>query len=157
MDRPDRSTQTQETAAGAEGTTLINTQMEVDESAGRAGMKSALEGKWRVVDATISGAAAPQIIGQRLKFSGHRFQITKDGELRHGGTFGLEPAASPPAIEFHQNETDRLAGVWLGIYEMKGDKLTICDNAPDMEQPRPKGFGDGAKAGYVVVQFRRES
>ena len=130
--------------------------MKGGKSASDARADSALQGTWRAVDATVSGSAAPQVNGNRLKFSGDRFQICKDSELRYGGTISSDPAASPPAIEFDQSETDTLAGIWLGIYEVRGDTLTICDNAPDMEKPRPESFGDGATAGYIVVHIRRE-
>jgi len=122
-------------------------------SAGRA--KSELDGRWFAKAATVAGQVAPQIVGQRLSFEGNRFRITKQGELLYGGSFRIDAAAQPPTIRFDQTETQALAGVWLGIYELVGDKLTICDNAPDMAKPRPKGFGACAGAGYVLIHFTR--
>ena len=121
-----------------------------------AGAETELEGAWIAEDATVAGDAAPQIVGDNLSFEGHRFRITKEGELRYGGTFSVDAAAEPPTIRFDQKETETLAGVWLGIYELAGDKLKICDNAPDMTKPRPKDFGDSAAAGYVLVHFTRQ-
>ena len=117
----------------------------------------ALSGTWTAVDATVSGSDAPQVIGQRLPLSGDRFRITKDGAVLYGGRYSVNPDASPQTIRFDQSETEKLAGVWLGIYEVKDEMLTICDNSPDMTRPRPEGFADGAEAGYIVVRFRRES
>ena len=58
-------------------------------------------------------------------------------------------------IRFDQNETKTLAGIWLGIYERDGDKLTICDNAPDMTKPSPTSFGECSGASYVLIHFTR--
>lgn len=42
-------------------------------------------------------------------------------------------------------------------HTLGGDQLTICDNSPDMTKPRPRTFGDGAAAVYVVVRFTRDN
>jgi uncharacterized protein (TIGR03067 family) len=105
--------------------------------------------------ATVAGEAAPQIIDQRLSFKGDRFQIVKDGDLLYGGGFSVDAAAEPSIIRFDQNKTETLAGIWLGIYELAGDKLTICDNAPDMAKAKPESFGDCTEAGYVLIHFTR--
>ena len=114
-----------------------------------------LEGSWSATEATIDGAPVPKIVGQLLSFKGDRFQIVKDGELLFGGGFSIDPSAKPSSIRFEQNETQTLAGTWLGIYDLAGDRLMICDNAPDMTKPRPEGFGDCAEPGYVLVHFTR--
>ncbi|MCP4319034.1 MAG: TIGR03067 domain-containing protein [Hyphomicrobiales bacterium] len=117
--------------------------------------KTELDGTWIAQDATVAGVRAPQIIGQHLTFDGDRFRITLDGKLRYGGQFSLNPDAAPRTIDFNQSETDILAGIWQGIYECMGDKLTICDNAPDMTKPRPAGFDQASAEGYVRVNFTR--
>ncbi|MCP4328371.1 MAG: TIGR03067 domain-containing protein [Alphaproteobacteria bacterium] len=127
------------------------------EATGTAAADSKLEGTWLAHGATIAGEAVPKIVGQRLSLTGGRFRITKEGELLYGGSFSVDASAEPPTIRFDQNETETLAGIWLGIYERVGDTLTVCDNAPDMAKPRPKSFGDCDAAGYVLIHFTRHS
>ncbi len=114
-----------------------------------------LEGAWIATDAAVAGIVEPKVVGQRLSFEGDRFQITKEGELLYGGDFRVDAGAQPPTIRFDQNQTDTFAGIWLGIYELAGNELTICDNAPDMTKPPPNDFGDCANAGYVLIHFTR--
>ena len=124
---------------------------------GAARAETELEGTWIAHNGTLAGEAAPQLAGHRLSFEGDRFQITKEGELLFGGSFAVDATMEPPTIQFDQNETERLAGVWLGIYELVGDTLTICDNAHDMARPRPKGFDECSAAGYILINFTRQA
>lgn len=126
-------------------------------SAARSG--TGIEGTWRATDATLAGAPALQIVGGRLSFMGDRFQITKGGEVRYGGTYRTDSAAAPPKIDLDQHETETLAGVWLGIYELAldGNQLTIIDNAPDRTRPRPESFDEATEAGRILVRFTREA
>lgn len=118
-------------------------------------VKSELDGIWIAEDAAVAGVRAPQIIGHHLTFDGGRFCITMEGRLRFGGQFSLDPDAAPRTIDFDQSETENLAGIWRGIYNCAGDRLTICDNAYDLTRPRPAGFHQAGDQGYVKVNFRR--
>lgn len=122
---------------------------------GGARAEGQLEGAWLAEDASQAGVAAPEIVGHRLDFKGDRFRITKAGTVIYGGIFSVDASAQPPAIEFDLSETPSLAGVWRGIYALKGDTLTICDNAPDRTMPRPNSFAECVAPGYVVIRFTR--
>ena len=115
-----------------------------------------LEGTWLAVEARVDGEPAQQIVGQRLCFTGDRFQISKNGELLYGGGVTLDALDQRATIDFDQHETDTLAGTWLGIYERDGDVLVICDNAANMACPRPSGFDKRNDRGYVWVRFERQ-
>lgn len=121
-----------------------------------AGMTSELDGTWIAEDAAVAGVRAPQIIGHHLTFDKGRFRITLGGRLLYGGQFSLDPDVIPRQIDFDQSETEVFAGTWHGIYAIDGDRLTICDNAPDMTRPRPAGFDQTGEQGYVRVTFRRQ-
>ena len=71
--------------------------------------------------------------------------------------FSLTPDRETAGIVFDQYETGNLAGTWLGIYELDEDRLTICDNAPDMSKPRPRSFRGRGQPGYVTIHFTRQS
>lgn len=117
-----------------------------------------LAGAWRAVDAEQDGAPAPQLIGHKLSFDGAGFEIVRpDGTMVYQGTFGVDPAAQPAAIDF-ANTAGLAAGVtWAGIWKRDGATLTIIDNAPDPGKPRPTAFDAPAGSGYVMLVFEPAS
>jgi len=44
---------------------------------------------------------------------------------------------------------------WKGIYVLDGDTLTICDNAPNLDEGRPVSFETKSGSGYEVITFKR--
>jgi hypothetical protein len=42
-----------------------------------------------------------------------------------------------------------------GIYALDGDMLKTCDNAPDLDKPRPTAFEARAGSGCVLITFKR--
>jgi uncharacterized protein (TIGR03067 family) len=114
-----------------------------------------LQGNWTATKAERDGKPAAEIVGHRLSFTGDRFEIKdKDGKLVYGGTVRVDPQTKPATIDFESTE-GALKGMWKGIYTLAGDTLTICDNAPNTEKPRPPAFEAKAGSGYVLVAFRR--
>lgn len=122
---------------------------------GMSEAQTGLSGVWVVTEATLAGEPDRALVGHRLFFDDDRFQITKNDQRLFGGRFETDSQSSPPTITFHQTETPTLNGIWRGIYELDGDSLTICDNAYDMTQPRPKTFDDCSAPGYVTLRFTR--
>ncbi len=123
---------------------------------GIVGTITELEGTWLAVEARVNGEPALEVVGQKLSFTGNRFQIRKNGELLYGGCVDLDTSEEISTIEFDQNETDSLFGTRLGIYRWNGDALEICDNAPDMAAHRPNDFSQRNDQGRVWVRFARQ-
>ena len=122
---------------------------------GMSNAQTALSGVWVTVEATLEGKQDQALVGHHLRFKDDQFQIAKNDKLLFGGRFETDTSSKPPTITFHQTETPTLNGVWRGIYALDGDNLTICDNAYDMTQPRPKAFDDCSAPGYVTLRFTR--
>jgi uncharacterized protein (TIGR03067 family) len=94
-------------------------------------------------------------VGHQLSFTGNRFEIrSKDGKTLYAGPVRIDAGAKPAAIDFENTEKD-LKGMWKGIYALKGDTLSICDNAPNMGKDRPATFEARSGSGYVCVTFVR--
>jgi uncharacterized protein (TIGR03067 family) len=94
------------------------------------------------------------VVGHRLTVADDRFQIVEpDGALVYGGTFRVDPAAVPPAIDFVNTEGEAAGVTWAGIWRLDETGLVIADNAPDPSRPRPTGFGAPAGSGYIMVTF----
>ena len=115
---------------------------------------SRLDGAWTAVSAERNGAAASDVVGHRLAFSGNTFAITGGGRKVFGGTYAADFGKQPAEIDFVNTEA-ALRGTWKGILRLDGATLRICDNAPDMTKPRPSTFAAPAGSGYVCIAFAR--
>ena len=55
----------------------------------------------------------------------------------------IDPSKSPKELDLHFTEEDKKGKVCLAIYELDGDKLTICTNTklrPTDDEKRPNVF-----------------
>jgi uncharacterized protein (TIGR03067 family) len=115
-----------------------------------------LQGAWIATKGERDGKAADDVVGNRLVFTGNRFQIqSKGGKPRYAGTFRVNPGATPPRIDFEHKEGALKGKAWKGIYALDSGTLNICDNAPDLEKARPAAFEAKIKSGYVLITFKR--
>jgi uncharacterized protein (TIGR03067 family) len=115
-----------------------------------------VQGGWTATKAERDGKAADDVVGNRLVFTGNRFQIqSKDGKALYAGTFRVNPSAKPAAIDFEHTEGVFKGKTWKGIYRLDANTLTICDNAPQLNKGRPTAFEAKSKSGYVLITFKR--
>jgi uncharacterized protein (TIGR03067 family) len=115
-----------------------------------------LQGAWTATKAERDGKSADDVVGHRLSFTGNRFQIlSRDGKPLYAGTVRVDPGAKPAAFDFEHTEGALKGKVWKGIYALDGDTLTTCDNAPDLDKPRPAAFEAKRGSGYILITFQR--
>jgi uncharacterized protein (TIGR03067 family) len=115
-----------------------------------------LQGTWTATKAERDGKAADDVVGHRLSFTGNRFQImSKDGKSLYAGTVRVNSSAQPWAIDFEHTEEALKGKTWKGIYVLDGDTLTICDNAPNLDERRPDSFETKSGSGYELITFKR--
>jgi uncharacterized protein (TIGR03067 family) len=115
-----------------------------------------LHGTWLATKAERDGKAADDVVGHRLSIAGNRFQIrSKDGQPLYEGTFRVYTTSKPAAIDFGHTQGTLKGKTWKGIYALEGDTLMICDNAPELDRPRPAAFGAPKASGYVSITFKR--
>lgn len=114
-----------------------------------------LKGSWTAIEAWRDGAAAPELLGNRIEFTGERFRISKPGSLIHSGRYAANPEALPAQIDFMLEEGVAKGQSWSGIYRIDNGRLTICDNAPKPTAPRQSTFEAGKGSAYVCLTFRR--
>jgi uncharacterized protein (TIGR03067 family) len=118
--------------------------------------RKSLQGTWTATQAERDGKSVDDVVGHRLSFTGARFQIrSKDGKTLHAGTFRVDPVPKPAAIDFEHTEGVLKGKAWIGIYRLDGDTLTVCDNAPNLDKPRPAAFDAKGASGYVPITFKR--
>jgi uncharacterized protein (TIGR03067 family) len=114
-----------------------------------------LQGPWTATKAERNGKAADDVVGNRLSFSGNRFQIeSEDGKLLYARTVRLDSGKKPAAIDFEHREGALTGKMWKGIYALDGGTLTICDNAPNLDKGRPTAFEAKSGSGYVLITFK---
>jgi uncharacterized protein (TIGR03067 family) len=115
-----------------------------------------LQGTWTATRAERDGKAADDVVGHRLSFTGHRFQIrSTDGKVLYAGTVRVNPNALPATIDFEHAEGALKGRAWKGIYAVEGDTLQVCDNAPNLDKDRPAAFQAPTGSGYVLIAFKR--
>src|SRR4051794_29735479 len=103
-----------------------------------------IDGKWKVVSAAFNGEGTP------AKALAGRTLVIADGELtayvndRKGNVnkLTLDADKKPPRIDLLR---EGLKEPSLGIYELKGDKLTICYGEPGAERPEKLESEAGGK------------
>jgi uncharacterized protein (TIGR03067 family) len=115
-----------------------------------------LQGTWTATKAERDDKAADDVVGHRLSFTGNRFQIfSKDGKPLYAGTVRVNPSAKRWTIDFDHTEEALKGKTWKGIYVLDRDTLTICDNAPNLDQRRPVSFATKSGSGYELITFKR--
>jgi uncharacterized protein (TIGR03067 family) len=121
-----------------------------------AAAQATLQGDWTATKAERDGKPANDVVGNRLSFSGTRFEIrSKDDKTLFSGTFRTNSKVKPAAIDFIHAEGSLKGDAWKGIFSLSGDTLTIIDNAPDLTKARPMAFAAKNGSGYVLVTFTR--
>jgi uncharacterized protein (TIGR03067 family) len=114
------------------------------------------QGIWIAMSAERNGAAADDLKGHRLAFSGDRFTIRSKGKPLYEGTFRTDPSKKPPTIDFRHTKGEAKGKTWLGIYLLQKDVLKICDNADDVTKGRPPALSTAPGTGQVLLTFKRE-
>jgi uncharacterized protein (TIGR03067 family) len=114
-----------------------------------------LAGSWTAVSAERDGKPADELKGHRLTFRGDNFVIDRDNRIIYRGTFKSDHGKKPATIDFRNTEGEAAGKTWLGIYRLEGDDLTIVDNAPDTDKPRPAKFTTTPGSGHVLLAFKR--
>ena len=116
----------------------------------------ALEGEWHFKSLEIDGAAVPgnMMAASRLLIDGDRFR-TESPEANYEGVFTIDVEAAPPQIDIEFVEGPE-AGNWCyGLYELDGDRLTLCLGLAGA--PRPKAFATAPGSGHALERLRRVS
>jgi len=121
-----------------------------------------LVGDWLGVGGFENGKVKNEVRGHLLTFTDKTFTVKdKDGKLVYGGTYTIDAAQAPAAIDFIHTEGAAKGKTWLGIWKTGGRKtapteLVICDNAADPTRGRPKDFQTQTGSGHTLVDFKRK-
>jgi uncharacterized protein (TIGR03067 family) len=115
-----------------------------------------LEGEWQFDRLQVDGNTMPAaaLAASRVLIDGDRFR-TESVEAVYEGVFTIDVEAQPARIDIEFVEGPE-AGNWsYGIYELDGDRLTICLGLTGVS--RPEAFKTSAGSGHALEQLRRAS
>jgi len=108
----------------------------------------ALEGTWVAVAATRDGEQAPEDRLQTIKLVFKANQVTH----RQTGKYELDPAEKPKSIDIKPLEDTDAEKIIKGIYEIKGDELTVCVSMPGKERPTEFASKPGSGTALLVLK-----
>jgi uncharacterized protein (TIGR03067 family) len=110
---------------------------------------SPIAGKWTLVKADVNGQALAE---EQIRHVTVEITAT-DLRFNAGPKFAvkLDPSTAPPLIDVTTVEKD----VFEGIYQRKGDSLTICVGLPGPVKERPTEFSGGSGRILLVLQRKK--
>jgi uncharacterized protein (TIGR03067 family) len=134
--------------------------------------KKELQGTWVLKEIRVSDEKKTKLLmkrnkGMKVTFSGDKVTIKRDGK-DHPGSYRIDPSKSPKEIDLIMKEPDGKEEVTRGIYEHKGNRLTMClgtieADSPKKEKGKFKGDGESkrpasmkATGGAMLLRFARE-
>jgi RNA polymerase sigma factor (sigma-70 family) len=115
--------------------------------------KEKLQGTWEFVSAQTGGkeaqgAEAEQMKMMKVVFKGDK--VTAKFEC----TYAIDPGKKPKEFDLKVDEGPELErGTWKGIYELKGDELTLCMALPN--QNRPTEFASKEGEFIMLLKLKR--
>ena len=117
-----------------------------------------LQGSWKTVRLVSRGEDAPAdaIAKSGIVVKEDQFEVTEGVEKRERMTIKLTPGQTPCEINLTFVTPDEVKGeTMLGIYELKGDTLTLClRNYKHRGDGRPKEFQSDNNTALMV--YKRE-
>jgi uncharacterized protein (TIGR03067 family) len=114
-----------------------------------------LEGTWKVVSLAADGEQAPPEAIREGRWTFRGDQIIIPGPDPGKATYKLMPDRSPKAIDMTAPDGPNKGKTLLCIYELEGERLTICvpEGRQESSDPaRPSEFGSGKGRSLIVLE-----
>jgi uncharacterized protein (TIGR03067 family) len=115
-----------------------------------------LEGEWAMVSCTLSGDALERrmVKAGRRVVEGCEMSVLFGDELYAKARFTVNRAPIPHEIDYYNTHGPAKGQRQRGIFELKGDRLTLCLAAPG--EQRPGDFLSVAGDGRTLALWKRK-
>jgi uncharacterized protein (TIGR03067 family) len=115
-----------------------------------------LEGEWHFDALQIDGTDAPSamIAQSKLLVDGDRFRM-ESPEANYDGKFSIDVSTTPMQIDMSFIEGPEAGNQSYGLFELDGDRLTICLGVAGAS--RPIAFTTRAGTGHALEMLHRAS
>jgi len=111
------------------------------------------QGTWKMIDCTWNGE--PQRGDVEWVVDGDHYNIRVDGSLGVDPyNIKLDPSLKRIDVFHHDTPPGTYGGKLKGIYEIRGDSLTVCYDLTGQDYPRSFDAGPGSRR--VVYKFQRK-
>jgi uncharacterized protein (TIGR03067 family) len=112
------------------------------------------QGTWRAVSFEHDGKPTPpeKLKSIQLTVSGDTYHF-QNGDFHERGTYKFHPDQDPKALDIVVGEGPDKGKVYLVIYKVEGNRLTICLESDNKH--RPKQFTGKAGTGCVLEHWQR--
>ena len=117
---------------------------------------NSLQGEWQFVSLQVDGNDLPSgnLISSRLLMDGDRFRM-ESPEGTYDGEFSIDVAAEPMRIDIEFVQGPEAGNMSLGIFELRGEQLTMCIGV--VGASRPVAFKTAKGTGHALERLRRAS
>jgi uncharacterized protein (TIGR03067 family) len=113
-----------------------------------------MEGTWGFRSLTVDGSTVPatMLANSFLLIDGDRFRM-ESPEATYEGIFSIDVEAVPNRIDIEFVEGPEAGNRCEGLFELEGDRLTLCLGLVDA--PRPESFVSAPGSGHALEQLVR--
>jgi uncharacterized protein (TIGR03067 family) len=114
------------------------------------------DGTWRVLSMERDGMKVPEAEAGRFRLilASDRYVLRAEDQTMDRGAARLDPKVKPAVIDITPVEGEHKGQTFLGVFELKGDRLTICLAPPG--KPRPPDLTAPVGSGRFVVVYQRD-
>jgi uncharacterized protein (TIGR03067 family) len=113
------------------------------------------QGTWRAVSFEHDGKQTPSEKLKPIKLTVEGTNYTfENGDFKESGTYKFDPSQKPKALDIVVGGGADKGKVYLVIYKVDGDELTICLESENKH--RPTEFTGKEGSGCVLEVWRRE-
>lgn len=121
----------------------------------KKGDAKAIDGTWNLVAMTFDGSetAAEKLKGRKVVIADGKMTAFSGGKKGFVNRLALDASKSPARIDLRRDGLDEPA---LGIYQRKGDRLTLCYGEPGKDRPSAFESKAGRRVFLLVLERAKE-